>query len=101
MGSLILSPFRPGIVFTSDRSGNWVIYCVHADSNDLTQLTDHPKVDADPDWSPDGNQIAFYSRREGSSNIFVMGSDGSSPVNLIKDPADSRIAFVSDRDGND
>ncbi len=81
---------RPGIVFTSDRSGNWDIYLIQADGNDLTQLTDHPKVDADPDWSPDGSQIAFRSRRDGSSDIFVMGSDGSSPINLIKDLPDSR-----------
>jgi len=55
----------------------------------LTQLTDNPTVDADPDWSPDGRLIAFRSRRDGSSDIFIMGSDGSAPINLINDPESS------------
>jgi Tol biopolymer transport system component len=80
---------RPGILFTSDRSGDWDIYLVQADGSGLTQITDHPQVDADPDWSPDGSQIAFRSRRDGSSDIFIMGSDGSSPINLFKDPPES------------
>jgi Tol biopolymer transport system component len=77
---------RPGIVFTSDRSENWDIFIIQADGSGLTQLTDNPTVDADPDWSPDGSQISFRSRRDGSSDIFVMSSDGSTPVNLINDP---------------
>ena len=55
----------------------------------MTRLTDDPKVDLDPAWSPDGRQIAFRSRRDGSSDIFVMGADGSRPRNLIDDPKDS------------
>jgi Tol biopolymer transport system component len=80
---------RPGIAFTSDRSGNWDIYLIQPDGSGLTQLTDDPSVDSDPDWSPDGRQIAFRSRQDGSSDIFVMGSDGSAPFNLIKDPETS------------
>ncbi len=85
----ISTPPKPGIVFTSDRSENWDIYLIQPDGSGLTRLTDHPQVDADPDWSPDGSQIAFRSRRDGSSDIFVMGSDGSSPLNLINDLPDS------------
>jgi Tol biopolymer transport system component len=55
----------------------------------LTRLTNHPSVDSDPSWSPDGTQIAFRSRRDGSSDIFIMGSDGSNPFNLVGDPVDS------------
>ncbi len=80
---------RSGIIFTSDRSGNWDVFIIQPDGSGLTQLTDDPKVDADPDWSPDGRQIAFRSRRDGSSDIFVMSSDGSAPVNLINDPETS------------
>jgi TolB protein len=36
------------------------------------------KVDShDPVWSPDGNQIAFYSNRDGDFEIYVVNSDGS------------------------
>ncbi|MFL7893257.1 MAG: DPP IV N-terminal domain-containing protein [Anaerolineales bacterium] len=80
---------RTGIVFTSDRTGNWDLFYLQADGSSLSQLTDSPEVDADPDWSPDGRRIAFRSRREGSSDIYIMGSDGSNPTNLIKDPETS------------
>ncbi len=78
-----------GIAFVSDRSGNWDIYLVAPNGEGVNQLTDHPSVDADPDWSADGRQIVFRSRRDGSSDIFVMDADGSQPINLINDPADS------------
>lgn len=77
-----------GILFVSDRDGNWEIYLVQADAKALTRLTQEPEVDGDPAWSPDGRQIAFRSRCDGSSDIFVMGADGSRPENLIRDPHD-------------
>jgi hypothetical protein len=80
---------RGGIVFTSDRSGNWDLFLIQPNGSGLTQLKDSPTVDADLDWSPDGRLIAFRSRRDGSSDIFIMGSDGSAPMNLINGPESS------------
>jgi len=62
---------------------------MNADGSQVIRLTDDPQVDADPDWSPDGARIAFRSRRDGSSDIFVMNPDGSGIKNLVRDPADS------------
>jgi TolB protein len=79
-----------GILFVSIRENeNWDIYLVQPDGSGLTRMTDESEVDSEPAWSPDGTQIAFRSRRDGSSDIFIMGADGSNPVNLINDPADS------------
>ena len=80
---------KGGIVFTSDRSGNWDLFLIQPNGSGLTQLKDSPTVDADPDWSPDRRLIAFRSRRDGSSDIFIIGSDGSAPMNLINDPESS------------
>ncbi len=77
---------RSGILFTSDRTGNWDIFLIQSDGSGQDQLTDAPEVDADPAWSHDGRKIAFRSRRDGSSDIFVMNPDGSNPINLINDP---------------
>jgi Tol biopolymer transport system component len=59
--------------------------------------------------SGENGQIAFVSDRDGNSEIYLMNSDGSGPVNLTNHPAgdfsptwspDGRqIAFWSDRDG--
>jgi TolB protein len=78
-----------GIAFVSDRDGNWEIYTIQANGTGLSRLTDHPAVDADPNWSPDGSQIVFRSRRDGSSDLFVMAAGGGNPTNLIRDPLDS------------
>jgi len=50
------------------------------------QLTNHPRVDEDPAWSPDGTQIAFQSSRDGNFEIYVMEADGSNQRRLTDDP---------------
>jgi TolB protein len=85
----ILGTPTPGIIFASDRDGNWEIYRMNPDGTQLIRLTDHPQIDTDPDWSPDGSQIAFRSRRDGSSDIFIMNPDGSGVQNIVQDPIDS------------
>lgn len=41
------------------------------------RLTVHPQDDLYSAWSPDGDQIAFSTTREGGMNVWVMNSDGS------------------------
>src|SRR6266550_810280 len=80
-----------------------------ADGSGLTRLTNG--YDFEPQFSPDGRQIAFAREIEiSAAEIFVMAGDGSGQTQLTNDPAfDSdpswspdgrRIAFGSDRDGN-
>jgi Tol biopolymer transport system component len=44
-------------------------------------------VDYDPVYSPDGQRIAFTSRRDGNSEIYVMNADGSEQTRLTDHPA--------------
>src|SRR5256884_6511449 len=51
---------------------------MNADGSAVTQLTSGAFGDDDPVWSPDGQQIAFHSTRDGGDeDIFVMNADGS------------------------
>jgi TolB protein len=84
---------RGTIIFTSSRSGNDEIYAINPDGTGLRQLTNDPKMDFAPIWSPDGSKIAFM-RMQAIPNeaippdarppisIYVMNADGSEQRNL-------------------
>jgi Tol biopolymer transport system component/tetratricopeptide (TPR) repeat protein len=98
------------IVFASDRAGNYDIYKMRVDGTDLIQLTDHPEMDVDPVWSPDGNSIVFVSERDGNQELYLLTLADGSLLRLTNDPAmdnqpawspnGQMIAFNSDRSGN-
>jgi Tol biopolymer transport system component len=108
---------------SSRRDGNFEVYVMDADGNNVVRLTDNPGWDMAPVWSPDGTQIAFMSSRDDpdprgcltsgngcNDEIYVMDADGDNVTCLTCDPAPdgpadwspdgTRIAFVSERDGN-
>src|SRR4030042_989106 len=75
---------------------------MNADDPGKTAMTNNPKDDYAPAWSPDGAKIAFLSNRDGNVEIYVMNADGSAQTNITNNeaPDSSKIAFVSNRDGN-
>ncbi len=114
------SPDGRHIAFHSERNRDWEfdikrknleIYVMNTDGTNFINLTNHPAEDRQPDWSPDGLQIAFSSNRDGNLDIYVMNADGTNPINLTNHPAvdkgpawspDGRqIAFHSERDRKD
>lgn len=50
---------------------------VDLESGESTTVTEGSDLDNQPVWSPDGEQIAFISNRDGSFGIFIMDADGS------------------------
>jgi Tol biopolymer transport system component len=78
-------------------------------SGPAVPITDAPGDDRSGSWSPDGSRIAFDATRDGNTEIYVVGADGSNPIRLTDSPAEdwspswspdgSRIAFASDRTG--
>jgi len=104
----------PGLVFTSERDGNWEIYRMDVDGSNVVRLTETDISEGGASWSPDGRSLAFWSRRDGNADIFVMGADGSDPLNIAPDPKENgveefytrwhpdgqSIAFFSNRFGN-
>ncbi len=69
-----------------------------------------PYKNYSPAWSPDGQELAFYSDRDGNWEIYLVAADGSNLRRLTFDPSDdtqpsyspdgSSILFSSDREGD-
>src|SRR5207244_13006094 len=73
-----LSPDGRSFVYAGRASGNMDIYLQRVGGRNPVNLTkDSPGVDTQPAFSPDGEQIAFRSARNGGG-IFVMGATGES-----------------------
>jgi Tol biopolymer transport system component len=48
-----------------------------------SRLTTHPGIDSSPVWTPDGNQIAFRSNRNGPFQIFLIPADGTGEPQMM------------------
>jgi TolB protein len=98
------------IIFSSNRSGRWRLWIVHADGSGLRQLKkgsarspgDHDGADhddVDPEFSPDGKRILFTSTRGGETAVWRVGRDGLGPEKICAgdqaewSPGGKRIAL--------
>ena len=112
------------LAFVSSREDDGGIAVMNADGTGYTLLLSHdftypgckPPTSiyawwgdcvTDPQWSPDGRRIAFFSGDVGytGAQVYVMNADGSPPIQLVPDrsgnarqptwaPDGSRLAFV-------
>ncbi len=76
-----ISPDGQTIVFSYKGD----LFTVPAQGGTAHQLTSNAAYDAYPVWSPNGQQIAFASAREGSLDVFVIDKDGGTPTRLTTD----------------
>jgi Tol biopolymer transport system component len=94
------------IAFATRRDGNYEIYTMNLDGSGLTRLTVNTRVDASPDWSPDGTKIVFESTREAIVNedgvinnrgVYVMDADGNGVTRLFFDENDDEVIATHPR----
>lgn len=93
-GTLSFSPDGQEILFSANRNEGWElqsreadIFSVNVTTSELTQLTDRPGVESNPQVSPDGRRIAYLgtsNEREPflPTNVFVMDRNGDGVRNL-------------------
>jgi len=79
---------------------NWEIYKIGVDGSNPVALTTDPAVDQYASWSPNGQFIAFWSQRDGNSNIYIMNSNGTNQRKVSVTPPNpdlqSRVAWSPD-----
>jgi Tol biopolymer transport system component len=66
------------------------IYSVAVDGSDERRLTSNPANDEEPQRSPDGRTIAFFSSRDVHDQLYLMNADGSDQRRLLETPFDDR-----------
>jgi TolB protein len=93
----------------NNPEGDYEIFTMDRNGSGLRQLTENAAFDFDPEWSPDGQKIAFESDRALFSEIFVMNADGTEQTQVTANPDFSfdrsptfsqdgaKIAFESNR----
>jgi TolB protein len=116
-GCGVSAPPRAELLFVSSRDGDYAIYGVGADGGREFRLTkgkgdpSTPKglfFAVEPAWASNGRLIAFASRRDGRSHVYVMRADGTEMQRITSGKSDDdapvwapnrrRIAFSRERE---
>jgi hypothetical protein len=104
-----VSPDGKRIAFVSSRDGEYDLYVMTVDGNDVKRILKSPGLEARPSWSPDGKRLAFTSNRDGKYEIDVCNEDGSGLKRVAYNaerndyaawhPDGKRIVAVTERKG--
>lgn len=92
------SPAGDKIVFARDVVGNFEIFTMNTGGTNMQRLTTSAGIDDWPAFSPDGDKIAFISRRNGGNKyLYIMNSDGTNQIELTSAvTCDWRPSFSND-----
>jgi len=106
----LAQPLPGKIAFAANQDGNWDVYTlIPGRPQSVQRLTNDPADDLYPAWSRDGRRLAFTSRRDGNSEIYVMDPQDGAVRRVTAAPSEEwapcwapdglRIAYQSDRNG--
>lgn len=110
MGNTTWSADSKKIVYqlSIGENKNSELFIYSLETGNTENITNSPSFDADPSFSPDGNQVVFASTRDGNAEVYLMNSDGSDVRRLTNNPSwdnhplfspdGTAIAFNSDRE---
>lgn len=97
-----------GRMIAFELNGN--IWTMGADGGEARQITNDAFNNQMPRISPDGKTIAFFSERQGNTDIYLIDVDGKNLRRFTTDPAldaymnwspdGTKLVFCSERSGN-
>jgi Tol biopolymer transport system component len=90
----VYSPDGQWLAYSSNRAGNLDVWARSTWDGSVRRLTDHPTLDFDPGFTPDG-RILFTSRRGGNIEIWSGNLDGSGMRQVSYDGVDAENATAT------
>jgi serine/threonine-protein kinase len=91
-----VSPDGKWIAYDSELRGNQDIYKLSLEGGNPERLTNDPRDEFGPSWSPGGTEIAFYAREgPGATSVMVMSASGGTPETLRDLPLDANLPVWS------
>lgn len=66
------------------------IFTVGTDGGGVSRITNSPSRETQPQWSPDGNWLAFVSDRSGRTEVWVTGDNGNTLKKLTDTDTEKR-----------
>lgn len=96
----VWGPADTGIIFESNREGNWDLWLFDVAGSGLTdtldtQLTFDPADDLNAVWSPDGETIYFQSNRDDDWELYALTLGEEEPVKLTDNEVDDVDPIIS------
>jgi Tol biopolymer transport system component len=102
---------RGTIAFSSLAPRGWDLYLIDLESRRTRRLTDHPALDFNAAFAPEGGRLAFVSERDGNGELYTVRADGAGLRRLTDEfalddhpawsPDGRLIAFSSTRQPSD
>ena len=98
------------MAFVAGDRGESYLYMMHIDGSQLKPLTQTASIIMSPDWSPDGNRIAYASYEAGYPAMYVLDIPGKTTTRFASfegmnatpswSPDGKKIALTLSKDGN-
>ena len=88
--ALRISPDGRTVALERSVNRNVDVWLIETARGVLRRLTSDPLVDGEQAWSPDGQRIAFHSRRSGPQNLWVRSIDGGPEEHLLESTENER-----------
>jgi TolB protein len=82
-------------VFESDRGGSQQLYVMNADGSGQRRISFGGGWYGAPEWSPDGEWIAFTRRGQDGRRIGIVKPDGTGERTLTNGPGDEGASWAA------
>ena len=70
--------------------GPWEVHLIAADGSNRRALTDGERQAGDPQWNPDGSQLAFVAQVGRVTNLFLVPAEGGEATNISGEEGNDR-----------